>query len=99
MYRLPSLLLDLISVTDKGIADLAAPPAGLTLRPLPGHIVGFDAAGEPFLCQGTDATSPCDRVALWRADIDLLAHDIFAGAGHAATWSGTEAADLVAKAR
>ena len=99
MYRLPSLLLDLVGLTDKGIADLAAPPAGLTLRPLPGHIVGLDAAGEPFLCQGTDTTSPCDRVALWRADIDLLAHDIFAGAGHAAAWSGTDAADLVAKAR
>ncbi|WP_374655312.1 LTA synthase family protein [Dongia sp.] len=93
MYRLASLLLDLVGEKSKGIADLATPPAGLALRPLPGHIVGFDAAGAPFLCQGADLTPPCDRVMSWHADTVLLAHDIFAGGKHA-----TDPADLVTAA-
>jgi hypothetical protein len=91
MYRLPALILALAGEGEKGILELAAPPADLTLRPLPGHVVGFDAAGNAFLCQGTDQAPPCDRVARWQADTDLLAHDIFTGAGHAATLSGATA--------
>jgi len=97
MYRLPSLLLSLVDAPRKGIADLAAAPAGLTLRPLPGHVVGIDAGGKPFLCQGDDESGPCAAVARWREDADLLAHDIFSGNGHAvARMSGT--ADLAATA-
>ena len=96
MYRLPSLLLSLVDVPQKGIADLAAAPTGLTLRPLPGHVVGIDADGKPFLCQGRDDSGPCADVARWREDTDLLAHDIFAGNGHAiARMTG---ADLAATA-
>ncbi|WP_374380056.1 LTA synthase family protein [Dongia sp.] len=86
MYRLPSLLLDLVGAEHKAIADLAAPPAGLALRPLPGHVVGLNAAGEPFLCQGADRNPPCDAVAAWQKDLDILSHDLFSGAGHAADW-------------
>jgi hypothetical protein len=96
MYRLPSLLLSLVDAPAKGIADLAAAPTGLTLRPLPGHVVGIDAAGKPFLCQGDDESGPCAAVARWREDTDLLAHDIFAGNGHAVAKMSGDAADLAA---
>lgn len=86
MYRLPSLLLDLVGAEHKAIVDLAAPPAGLALRPLPGHVVGLNPAGEPFLCQGEDRNPPCDAVATWQADVEILSHDVFAGSGHAARW-------------
>lgn len=97
MYRLPSLLLDLVGLPAKGIADLAAPPAGLDLRPLPGNVVGFDRLGEPFLCQGGNLAPPCDEVAAWQADTTVLAHDIFDGESHAGTWPGTVPPDLMAK--
>ena len=99
MYRLPSLLLDLLGQPQKGIADLAAPPAGLSLRPLPGQVVGFDTDGAPFLCHGQDRAPPCDQVATWQADTALLAQDIFAGHGHAGSWPGDVASDLLAKAK
>jgi hypothetical protein len=98
MYRLPSLLLSLVDAPQKSIADLAAAPAGLTLRPLPGHVVGIDANGKPFLCQGHDESGLCAEVAHWREDIDLLAHDIFAGNGHAVARLSGAAADLAAVA-
>lgn len=97
MYRLPSLLLDLVGLPAKGIADLAAPPAGLALRPLPGNVVGFDEAGQPFLCQGGNLAPPCDAVAAWQADTAALARDIFDGEGHAGDWPGVIPPDLIAK--
>ena len=99
MYRLASLLLDLAGLPEKGIADLAAPPAGLILRPLPGHVVGIDRHGQPFLCRDGDVASPCDLVAAWRADTDELAHDIFAGSGHAGAWPGVTPLDQLAKVK
>lgn len=104
MYRLPSLLLDLVGLPAKGIADLAAPPAGLTLRPLPGHVVGYDRSGQPFLCQGGnvgggDRSPPCDQVAAWQEDTGALARDIFNGHGHAADWPGQVPPDLVARVK
>ncbi|TDQ82187.1 phosphoglycerol transferase MdoB-like AlkP superfamily enzyme [Dongia mobilis] len=83
MYRLPHLVLDLLGIPDAGIHALATPPDDLILRPLPGKVVGMDAAGRDFLCQGGTPIPPCDRVAAWQADIDLLARDIFSGDGHA----------------
>jgi hypothetical protein len=99
MYRLPSLLLDLVGLPAKGIADLAAPPAGLNLRPLPGNVVGFDRAGQPFLCQGGNLAPPCDAVAAWQADTAVLARDIFDGEGHAGSWPGIIPPDLIAKVK
>lgn len=98
MYRLPSLLLALVAAPQKSVADLAAAPAGLVLRPLPGHVVGINADGKPFLCQGADESGPCAEVARWQDDIDLLAHDIFAGNGHAVAHVNGGAADLAATA-
>ena len=46
-------------------------------------VTTIDADGKPFLCQGRDDSGPCADVARWREDTDLLAHDIFAGNGHA----------------
>jgi hypothetical protein len=66
---------------------------------LPGHVVGFDRHGRPFLCRGGDLTPPCDHVAAWQADVDELAHDIFDGHGHAGAWPGTPPPDLLAKVR
>lgn len=83
MYRLPDLILGLLGMEDTNIHALAASPEGLILRPLPGTVVGLDAKGAPFLCQGADLAPPCDRVAAWSDDVDLLARDIFVGAGHA----------------
>lgn len=82
MYRLPALLLSLLGMPDMDIMSLAAAPDGLALRPLPGKVVGLDDAGKPFLCQGEDVSPLCRKVAAWQADADLLAHDIFSGAGH-----------------
>lgn len=82
MYRLPALVLSLLGMPDMDIMSLAAAPDGLALRPLPGKVVGIDADGAPFLCQGQDASPLCGEVAAWQADADLLAHDIFSGAGH-----------------
>lgn len=83
MYRLPDLILGLLGMEDTNIHALAAAPDGLTLRPLPGKVIGLDASGAPFLCQGADLSPPCDQVAAWAVDVDLLARDIFNGAGHA----------------
>lgn len=83
MYRLPSLLLGLLGENQKGMTDLAAAPTGLTLRPLPGLVVGYTKTGAPFLCRGADRDGLCASVADWQEDINLLAHDIFAGNGHA----------------
>ncbi len=99
MYRLPSILLGLLGQPAKGIADLAAPPRGLALRPLPGRVVGVDRDGRPFLCQGGDRTPPCAAVAAWQADTEILAHDIFAGFGHASDWQGMVRPDLVARVK
>ncbi len=98
MYRLPSLLLDLVAAPQKAFADLAAPPAGLTLRPLPGRVVGIDIAGNPFLCQGDNVGDHCAAVARWQEDTNLLAHDIFAGSGHAVTRISGGAASFAAAA-
>jgi hypothetical protein len=97
MYRLSSVLLGLLGLPANGIADLAAPPKGLALRPLPGHVVGLAGDGRPFLCQGSDRTPPCDVVALWQEDTGILAHDIFAGFGHASAWQGLVRPDLIAR--
>ncbi|WP_374370201.1 LTA synthase family protein [Dongia sp.] len=83
MYRLPALVMSLLGIPDMNIMALTQAPAGLALRPLPGKVVGIDeAAGAPFLCQGNDMTPPCNIVAAWQAETDLLSHDIFSGQGH-----------------
>jgi hypothetical protein len=82
MYRLGSLILGLAGIGAKGIADLAAPPGGLTLRPLPGIIAGTDAAGKPFLCRQGDAAPGCASVAAWQSDVETLGRDLFDGDGH-----------------
>jgi hypothetical protein len=82
MYRLPALVMSLLGIPDMNVMALAESPAGLALRPLPGKVVGIDQAGTPFLCQGGDMTPPCDRVADWQAETDLLSRDIFSGEGH-----------------
>jgi hypothetical protein len=83
MYRLPQIVLQLLGIPEAGIHGLTAAPDDLVLRPLPGKVVGTDSAGRNFLCQGGSLASPCDRVAAWQADIDLLARDVFSGEGHA----------------
>lgn len=80
LYRLPSLIRDLLHLPGAMIADLTQPPPGLLIRPLPGFQVVTDEAGEPKLCRGDDADDPvCLVVADWLRSLHTVRADLFAG--------------------
>lgn len=83
IFRIPSLVLDLLGDETPSVMDLTAPPEGVTVRPLPGRAV-VAAAGGPELCQPEPARpSPaCAAATAWAHDVELLATDLFSGRQH-----------------
>ena len=81
-YRLPALLAGLLGLEDEGILALAAQPAGLTVRPLPGVQLVLDEQGDAVLCsaQSASASDPsCAAVSRWLQQLQVLDDDLFMG--------------------
>lgn len=85
LYRLNELVLQRLGLELPNIGALVPPPEDLTIRPVPDTIIGYDAAGQPFLCNPGVSDGACGGVQGWLEDVKLVARDIFDGDGHALT--------------
>jgi hypothetical protein len=83
LYRLNQLVLDRLGVDLPNIGALVPPPEDLVIRPVPDTVIGYDAAGQPFLCNPGVTAGTCGGVQSWLEDVKLVARDIFDGDGHA----------------
>ena len=83
IFRIPSLVLDLLGDETPSVMDLSAPPEGRTVRPLPGRAV-VAGAGAPELCpaDAERASADCAAATAWVHDVELIATDLFSGRQH-----------------
>lgn len=83
LYRLNELVRMRLGIAGPSIADLAPPPDGFTLRPVPDSLLGLDAAGKSFLCKSEERAGNCAVAADWLSDVKVVARDLFDGDAHA----------------
>jgi len=82
LYRLPTLVLELLGAESGGMFDWTANPAGTTIRPVYGQ--HFLIEGESTLaCPPEKADPACAESAEWLERTRLLIDDIFSGDQHA----------------
>ena len=82
LYRLPSLVLELLGAESGGMFDWTANPAGTTVRPVYGQHV---AIGEETTlpCPPERSEPACAESAAWLARTRTLIGDVFSGEQHA----------------
>ena len=82
LYRLPSLVLDLLGNRSRTLMAYTQPPAGMQVRPLPGmHLNLYDNGVEA--CRAEPWSNICRQSADWLGQVDILATDLFVGSQYA----------------
>lgn len=82
MYEMPRLIARLLGQREPGILDLARPPAGLMLRPLPLVNLVYESGQAPQMCRTAGQSPACARTNAWLNDVALLNRDLFRGDQH-----------------
>jgi len=84
LYRLPSLVIELLGGNSGGMLDWSQNPEGGIIRPVYGMHIRVDAnGGKPVVCQpDAEATAACEQSNDWMFRTRALIADIFTGKQH-----------------
>lgn len=84
LYRLPSLVIELLGGESGGMLDWTENPDGSIIRPVYGMHIRLDAnGGPPVACQPDgDVAAGCEESSNWMARTRTLIADIFTGKQH-----------------
>jgi hypothetical protein len=79
LYRLPSLVLSLMGVEDKGILDFTFQPRNYKVRPLTGRQLVLDQGSHPMAFSLDETEKLPEEVRQWRQQMLTLSEDLFVG--------------------
>lgn len=83
LYRVPSIVLSLLSRPQPSVMDMTRMPPDMVVRPLPGMNVVLTPDGTVAACRGrTDDKPVCRDAAAWLGAVSTVGADLFWGKQH-----------------
>ena len=79
MYRIPTVLLKLLNITEPTIMDYTRAPQGMQVRPLAGLHINLFEGGEVELCREPPYSAACQTSARWLEQVRTIDDDLFIG--------------------
>ena len=79
LYRLPSLVVELLGAESGGMFDWSASPEGTLVRPVYGKHIALEEGGEVTVCPPESTATACGSSAAWLARTRTLIGDLFTG--------------------
>lgn len=87
LYRLPSLVLSLMGVEEKGILDFTVQPRNFKVRPLTGRQLVLDQHNDPIAFSLDENEKVPESIQQWHQQMLTLSEDLFVGRQYSLTFS------------